>query len=171
MSVCYPSNRPCRPIRSWASRLPHFLDSRLTVDGCSIVPQPTTSPRTPMTMSVEFETFQYKIVWRSIQRFSNSYMHRDRRDRRTDVAKLQFPKRCVFLFIEFRTMDKVQKPSSNELIFMFLYVQWEVKTFGIKSWMRKDLEGSGHVLFQISLNFCWEERGKSRKHLVLRPRF
>jgi hypothetical protein len=28
--------------------------------------------------------------------------------------QIQFPKRCVFWFVEIRTMDEVQKPSSNE---------------------------------------------------------
>jgi hypothetical protein len=28
---------------------------------------------------------------------------------------MQFPKRCGFLFLEYRTMDEVQKPSSPEL--------------------------------------------------------
>jgi hypothetical protein len=28
--------------------------------------------------------------------------------------QIRFPKRCVFLFVEIPTMDKVQKPSSNE---------------------------------------------------------
>jgi hypothetical protein len=28
--------------------------------------------------------------------------------------EIQFPKRCVFWFVEIRTMDKVQKLSSNE---------------------------------------------------------
>jgi hypothetical protein len=28
--------------------------------------------------------------------------------------QIQFPKRCVLLFLEYRTMDKVQKPSSPE---------------------------------------------------------
>jgi hypothetical protein len=32
--------------------------------------------------------------------------------------QIQFPKRCVFWFVEIWTMDKVQKPSSNEC---FLY--------------------------------------------------
>jgi hypothetical protein len=29
--------------------------------------------------------------------------------------QIQFPKRCVFCFVELRTMDKVQKLSSNEV--------------------------------------------------------
>jgi hypothetical protein len=29
-------------------------------------------------------------------------------------TQIQFPKRCVFWFVEIRTMDKVQKLSSNE---------------------------------------------------------
>jgi hypothetical protein len=28
--------------------------------------------------------------------------------------QIQFPKRCVFLFIKYRTMDKVWKPSNSE---------------------------------------------------------
>jgi hypothetical protein len=28
--------------------------------------------------------------------------------------QIQFPKRCVFYFLEYRTMDKVQKPSNSE---------------------------------------------------------
>jgi hypothetical protein len=46
-----------------------------------------------------------------------NFVHRPEfyKQENTTFRKLDlFPKRCVFLFIEFRTMDKVQKPSSNE---------------------------------------------------------
>jgi hypothetical protein len=29
--------------------------------------------------------------------------------------RIQFPKRCVFYFLEYRMMDKVQKPSNSEM--------------------------------------------------------
>jgi hypothetical protein len=32
---------------------------------------------------------------------------------RIGQKQIQFPKHCVFLYLEFRTMDKVQKPSNS----------------------------------------------------------
>jgi hypothetical protein len=45
--------------------------------------------------------------YKKTQRFGNRICFRQ-------VKQIQFPKRCVFLYLELQTMDKVQKPNNSE---------------------------------------------------------
>jgi hypothetical protein len=52
----------------------------------------------------------------------------------------QFPKRCVFQFLEFRTMDKVQNPSNSECYIVVSWIHWRWRYCKKGGHMQKSLQ-------------------------------
>jgi hypothetical protein len=64
--------------------------------------------------------------------------------------QIQFPKRRVFYFLKYWTMEKVQKPSNYELLLCFPYMSW-ISYRGFGPWISDFIRLAGRCTFETSV--------------------